>query len=295
MSRLQIRALHRLEEFHECERIQRVVWGNVGVGSEVLAVTAKHGGAVLGAVVDGRIVGCLYAFLARRRGRLIHWSHIMAVEPPYRDRGLGFQMKLAHRRLALQQGLRSICWTYDPLQSRNAALNIARLGAQVEEYIPDCYGRFTSSIEKSLPSDRFVVNWRIASPSVELRLRRGVPPCRTDFSLLPRVNETQVNAKGFLENRTISLSLRARRVLVEIPPNTDAMRAQDLKLAWRWRTDTRRIFQHYFAAGYQVEDFLLPTLEGSRKCFYLLHRQKLALTARGSTMVSPGGSCCRLQ
>lgn len=268
----QIRVLHHLEEFHACERIQKTVWGNVGVGSEVLAVTAKHGGAVLGAVVGGRIVGCLYAFLARRHGRLIHWSHIMAVEPPYRNRGLGWLMKRAHRRLALQQGIRSICWTYDPLQSRNAALNIARLGARVEEYIPDCYGRFTSNIEKSLPSDRFVVNWRIASPTVESRLRKGAPPRPHDPSRLPRANETRLNAQGFVENAKICLSVRAPRVLVEIPPNTDAMRSRDLKLAWRWRTDTRRIFQHYFAAGYRVEDFLPPIPPSSGKCFYLLRR-----------------------
>jgi predicted GNAT superfamily acetyltransferase len=272
MSRPQIRVLHHLEEFRACERIQKAVWGNVGVGSEVLSVTEKYGGAVLGAVVDGRIVGCLYAFLARRHGRLIHWSHIMAVEPPYRDRGLGFLMKLAHRRLALQQGIKSICWTYDPLQSRNAALNIARLGARVEEYIPDCYGRFASNIEKSLPSDRFVVNWRIASPTVESGLRKGVPPRQHDPSLLSCANETRLNAQGFLENAQIRLSVRAPRVLVEIPSNTDAMRSKDLKLARRWRTDTRRIFQHYFAAGYRVEDFLPPSPARSGKCFYLLHR-----------------------
>jgi predicted GNAT superfamily acetyltransferase len=272
MLHTQIRALHHLEEFHACERIQKAVWGNVGVGSEVLAVTAKHGGAVLGAVVDGKVVGCLYAFLARRHRRLIHWSHIMAVEPPYRDRGLGFLMKLAHRRLALQQGIKSICWTYDPLQSRNAALNIARLGARVEEYIPDCYGRFTSDIERSLPSDRFVVNWRISTPTVEGRLRKGVPRRPHDPSALPRANETRLNAQGFVENVRIRLKLRAPRVLVEIPPDTDAMRSKELKLAWRWRTDTRRIFQHYMAAGYRVEGFLPPSLATGGKCFYLLRR-----------------------
>lgn len=272
MSRLQIRLLQGLEEFRACERIQKAVWGNVGVGSELLAVTEKYGGVVLGAVVSGRIVGCLYAFLARRQGKLVHWSHIMALEPGYRDQGLGLRMKLAHRRLALAQGITSICWTFDPLQSRNAALNIARLGARVEEYIPDCYGRFASAIEKSLPSDRFVVNWRIASSAVASRLREGRRPHQYDASRLPRANETRLNAQGFLENTRIRLSLRAPRLLVEIPSNTDAMRSKDLKLARRWRTDTRRIFQHYFAAGHRVEDFLPPSPASSARCFYLLRR-----------------------
>jgi predicted GNAT superfamily acetyltransferase len=272
MVRAQIRLLTRLEEFGQCERLQRTVWGNVGVSGELLAVTQKYGGVVLGAVVGGKVVGCLYAFLARRHEALIHWSHIMAVEPAYRDQGLGFRMKLAHRQLALARGIKSICWTYDPLQSRNAALNIARLGARVEEYIPNCYGRFPSAIEKGLPSDRFVVNWRIASLAVARRLREGIRSHRFRLASLPRANETRLNARGFAENTRIYLRLRARRVLVEIPANTEAMRSRDLKLAWRWRIAARKIFRQYFAAGYYVEDFLPPSSASSGKCFYLLRR-----------------------
>jgi len=85
MPSIQIRPLKALEEFRACERIQLAVWGNLGVGSEIMSVTAKYGGAVVGAVVSGRVVGFLYAFLARRHGRLVHWSHMMAVEPKFRD------------------------------------------------------------------------------------------------------------------------------------------------------------------------------------------------------------------
>jgi len=272
MARAQIRLLTRLEEFGQCERLQRTVWGNVGVSSELLAVTQKYAGVVLGAVVGGKLVGCLYAFLARRHKTLIHWSHIMAVEPGYRDQGLGFRMKLAHRQLALERGIKSICWTYDPLQSRNAALNVARLGARVEEYIPNCYGRFPSAIEKGLPSDRFVVNWRIASLAVARRLRDGIRLRRFHLASLPRANETRLNARGLLENTRICLRLRARRVLVEIPWNTDILRAKDLPLARRWRGATRKIFQHYFAAGYHVEDFLSRSAGTDGRCFYVLRR-----------------------
>ena len=270
MPRIRVWPLNKLEEFRECERIQKAVWGNVGVGSEVLGVTQKYGGLVLGASLNRKIAGCLYAFLARHGGRLIHWSHIMAVRPAYRDFGLGFRMKVAHRRLALAQGLRSICWTFDPLQSRNAALNLARLGARVEEYIPDCYGSFPSAIEKGLPSDRFVVNWRIASRAVERRLRAR-PPARS-LPSCPCVNETRINAQGFLENRRIHLDLREGRLLLEIPYNTDMMRARNLPLARRWRFETRRIFLRYLAAGYVVRDFLPPGEATGGCCFYLLTR-----------------------
>lgn len=271
MPRLQIRPLTTLDDLRACERIQKSVWGNVGVTSEVLKVTAKYGGVVLGAAAGGRLVGFLYAFLARRRGRLIHWSHMMALEPRFRNRGLGLRMKLAHRRLALAQGIRSVCWTYDPLQSRNAALNIGRLGGLVDEYLEDCYGRFESRIEKGLPSDRFVVDWRVGSSRVARRLatRQGVP---ARFTSLPRVNRTRANTRGFLENRRLDLNLKAPRLAVEIPSDTDAMRAKDLRLAERWRFESRRIFTRYFACGYHVEDFVPPGLQTAGRCFYVLRR-----------------------
>jgi predicted GNAT superfamily acetyltransferase len=272
MVRIRVWPLQKLEEFRECERVQKAVWGSVGVGSEVLAVTQKYGGLVLGAAVSGEMAGCLYAFLARRGGWLIHWSHIMAVRRPYRNLGLGFRMKLAHRRLALAQGLKSICWTFDPLQSRNAALNLARLGAQVEEYVPDCYGKFPSAIEKGLPSDRFVVNWRIGSRAVERRLHARPPA--PHLPPWPQVNDTRMDTKGFLENRRVHLGLRDRRLLLEIPANTDLMRARDLPLARRWRLETRKLFTRYFAIGYRVQSFLKFGEGAQARCYYALARSK---------------------
>ena len=223
LPQIETRRLRSLYEFRECERLQMEVWGSVGVGSEVLSVTQKYGGVVLGAIAEGKLLGFLYAFLGRYHGRLIHWSHMMAVEKRHRDKGLGFRMKLAHRELALQEGIKSICWTYDPLQSRNAALNVARLAARVEEYVPDCYGHFPSVIEKGLPSDRLVVNWQIGSARVARRLCG--PVLRPINLNLPRINETGRNKEGFIVNREISFSFTEPRLLLEIPTNTDEMRA----------------------------------------------------------------------
>jgi predicted GNAT superfamily acetyltransferase len=264
------RLLKTLKEFRECERIQQEVWGTVAASGEVLGVTQKYGGAVLGAFVGKKMVGFLYALLARRKGRLIHWSHMMAVREGFRDVGLGFRMKLLHRRIALAQGIRSICWTYDPLQSRNAYFNICRLGASIEEYVVNCYGRFPSAIEKGLPSDRFVTNWRIASPAVARRLRQSA--AKRTAEGIQRVNETRLNPQGLLENARLRLDLRAPHVLVEIPPDTDAMRVQNPELSLRWRMQTRPIFQRYFAAGCRVRDFIPPSSATGGGCFYLLER-----------------------
>ena len=268
MPPLNIRELESQEEFRQCERIQRSVWGKLGVSREVLQVTRKYGGAVLGAFVGARMAGFLYAFLGRRHRQLIHWSHMMAVEAGYRDRGLGFRMKLAHREIALQQGIKSICWTYDPLQSRNAALNLYRLGARVEEYLVDCYGQFGSRIERGLPSDRFTVNWRISTAAVARRLEAGPPAPRK--VRWPRVNETRLDPRGLVVNLNIHLELRDRRLRVEIPIQSDHLRAKSLSLSRRWRLETRKIFQSYLAAGYQVETYLPPGQATEGRGYYVL-------------------------
>jgi predicted GNAT superfamily acetyltransferase len=222
----------------------------------------------LGALADGKLVGFLYAFLGRYHGRVVHWSHMMAVDKDYRDKGLGLRMKLAHRELALQEGIKSVCWTYDPLQSRNALLNIAHLGAGVDEYVADCYGRFPSVIEKGLPSDRFVVNWQVGSAHVARRLSR--PLCQPVNLDLPRINETRRNNEGFIVNRGIGWSFAEPRLLLEIPANTDEMRVRALKLARQWRLETRRMFLRAFASGCRVLDFVITGRDDERRAFYVL-------------------------
>lgn len=269
MPQPEIRLLEERKEFLECERAQESIWGGLSVSSEVMLVTQKYGGTVLGAFVQGRVVGFLYALLARRNGQIIHWSHLMGVSPRFRSQGLGFRLKLAHRALALSQGIRSICWTFDPLQSLNASLNLGKLGARAEEYVVNCYGRFPSTIERGLPSDRFVVNWQIASKRIERRLatRKAEGPAQAS----PIVNATGKNARGFLVNRKINLYHQEARLLVEIPANTNQMREEALGLAKRWRTQTREIFQHYLSRGYRVDGFFTENRDATeRRCFYLL-------------------------
>ena len=271
MPRVAIRLVESVGEYRQCERLQTHVWGAPGATSEIMSAIQKYGGAVIGTFVQKRLVGFILAFLAQYHGRLIHWSHMMAVETKYRDRGLGFKMKLFHRQIALERGLKSICWTFDPLQSRNARLNISRLGARAEEYVTDCYGRFPSLVEKGLPSDRWVANWRIATPRVRARLQGETflfDPA------LPRVNTTELSALNFPQNRTIRLDLTHRRLLVEVPAQTDAMRSRAMPLARRWRFEARHIFQHYLSAGYRVQDFFPAEPSTGGRCYYLLQRAR---------------------
>jgi predicted GNAT superfamily acetyltransferase len=279
MTDIQIQPLQSPQQFQACEDIQLQVWGKLAASAELLKVTQEHGGAVLGALVDGQVCGFIYAFLARYRRRIVHWSHLMAVRADKRDCGLGYQMKRMHRRLALRQGLRSICWTFDPLQSRNAALNISRLGAEIEEYLPDCYGEFESIIEKGLPSDRFVANWRIGSARVENRLQTRAMP--RPIPSVPRINQVTVNNDGFPENRRINKDFSERSLLVEIPACTDIMRRKAVNLAYRWRMETRAIFQRYFREGYRVTDFVREPGSAGGRCFYVLSRRNYEANRTG--------------
>jgi predicted GNAT superfamily acetyltransferase len=269
MPRVEVRELKNLEECRQCERIQTLTWGATGVTCEAMIAAAKYGGVLIGTLIDGKVVGFIFAFLAQYHGHVAHWSHMMAVEPKYRDEGFGFKMKMGHREVALDRGIKSICWTFDPLQSRNARLNISRLGALAEEYVPDCYGRFPSLLEKGLPSDRWVANWRISTARVEKRLRGETP---TFHPALPRVNNTRLNARGFLVNSSMQLDRADRHLLVEIPNNADDMRAKAMPVARRWRLDARRIFRCYLAKRYYVEDFFPPQTATEGRCFYLLRR-----------------------
>lgn len=269
-----VKLLETAQEYRKCEMLQRSIWGELSVAAEVMLVTQKTGGAVLGAFVKGRMAGFIYALLARRNGRTTHWSHMMGVLPVYRSRGLGLQLKIAHRRLALNRGIRSIGWTFDPLQSRNANLNLARLGSRVEEYVVDYYGRFDSVIERGLPSDRLVVNWPIASKGVERSLAGPNP--NKEIPELPRINLATGNEQGFLVNRKLHLHRNKPALLVEIPHNTDQMRTEALTLARRWRLQVRKIFLHYLSNGYRVDGFLTEGRESAgRRCYYVLRRCRI--------------------
>src|SRR5206468_12161665 len=68
-------------------------------------------------------------------------------------------LKWAQREEALARGVALITWTYDPLQVRNANLNLRRLGASAPEFQPDFYGITTSSLHHGLPTDRLIVHW----------------------------------------------------------------------------------------------------------------------------------------
>ncbi len=163
-----IRDCASLEELRECVAVQRAVWGFADadlIPTRFFVVARKIEGQVIGAFApSGKLVGFCLAVPALRGQSVYLHSHMLAVLPEFRGRGLGRRLKLEQRRDALARGIRWIEWTFDPLEGRNAYLNLELLGAIARRYIPNHYGVSSSPLHRGLPTDRLIAEWRLDSP-----------------------------------------------------------------------------------------------------------------------------------
>jgi len=166
---IRIAAITELDDCERCVEIQLAVWGYSDgdvIPKRVFIVARAIGGQVIGAWAGREMVGFAMALPGYRDGRAYLHSHMLAVLPDYRNAGLGRRLKLAQRDDALARGIERMEWTFDPLEIKNAHLNIARLGAIARRYLPDFYGQSTSSLQGGLPTDRLVAEWWLNSDRV---------------------------------------------------------------------------------------------------------------------------------
>ena len=176
-----IRLLETAEEMSEVESLQRTVWemGDLDVVPKDLILAVIHnGGLAIGAFAANKLVGAVFGFPGfyptPDGPRLKHHSHLLAVHPDFRSEGIGFALKRAQWQIVRKQGIDRITWTYDPLLSHNAALNISRLGGVCNTYLRDFYGPMRDGLNVGLPSDRFDVDWWVNSQRVNHRLSKKV-------------------------------------------------------------------------------------------------------------------------
>jgi predicted GNAT superfamily acetyltransferase len=173
-----IRRFATADEMQVCVGLQQAVWGFSDVEivpHRMFVVALRAGGHVLGAFDGARAIGFLLGFTAQRDGEMYIHSHMAAVLPEYQNQGVGKRLKLAQKEHALARGVKLIEWTFDPLQTRNAHFNIARLGGIVREYLPNVYGCTSSPLHHGLPTDRLVAQWWIREPRVEQIIAGDVP------------------------------------------------------------------------------------------------------------------------
>jgi predicted GNAT superfamily acetyltransferase len=193
---------------------------------------------------------------------------MMGVAPGYQGRGVGYQLKLAQREAVLEQGIDLVTWTYDPLESRNAFLNIRKLGCTCRTYVQDYYGPLSDGLSAGLPTDRFQVEWWIGSAAVHRRLA-GLSN-EQPVEAIVQVNATARTSGGRLVPGRVHLGIDARAIRVEIPANYQALKASDPALALEWRLAVREISEAYFSAGYAVVDFVHRRTRGGGRSHYVL-------------------------
>ena len=177
---IEVHELTQQSELEHAVRLQKEIWGFSDVDLipvRLFVVAGKIGGQVLGAFEGGRMIGFCLGIPGLKPGGVTYLhSHMMGVAADYRNRGVGRLLKTRQRMDALTRGIDLIEWTFDPLEIKNAFLNIERLGVVVRRYVLNQYGTSSSHLHGGLPTDRCVAEWYIGSPRVEIVLECRVPP-----------------------------------------------------------------------------------------------------------------------
>jgi predicted GNAT superfamily acetyltransferase len=180
----EVRLVHDPAELGQVTALYRRVFGlnhaDGAINTRLLVALDMNSGHVIGAFLDGELVGFGYSFLALddRAGRLLQYSQTTAVAPEMQGRGIGRAVKLAQRRAALDRGIDLMRWAFDPMRAHNAHFNLDVLGGTVSRFVPQMYGDAAPGRDVGDMTDRFIVDWELAGPR---RPEHGQFPARTSL------------------------------------------------------------------------------------------------------------------
>jgi len=258
-----IRELTSFDDLSKVEAVEKEVWGlsDLDATPLTLVIATKAAGSLwLGAFDGDKLIGFAFGLLGTEEGRAIIHSHMLAVRGPYRDLNLGHRLKLAQRECALAMrvnGMRieEMTWTFDPLQSKNAHLNFAKLGVVSNSYKIDFYGPQTSSVLHQNSTDRLWVKWPLATRRVKERMQ-GKDVRNELLDALSRLEPLiRFNGDGKPARTDLAAALARQRVAIEIPSDIGTIEQKDPPLAKEWRTATRWAFTEALKAGFFVAEF----------------------------------------
>jgi predicted GNAT superfamily acetyltransferase len=264
-SSIDIHPLRSMQELRACVALQRETWGSSFtdvVPASILKVSQRVGGVAAGAFDGtGRLLGFVYGLTGVERGRIVHWSDMLAVRPEARNLGLGRKLKEYQRRIVQQLGGTVIYWTYDPLVARNAHLNFNVFGVRATEYVEDMYGDTDSPLHSGIGTDRFIVAWPVADDDVAHRLTEThAAGANTTLRQSPILN-----VGNRVPDAKQALGDCAR---VEVPADINAMQESDPEQAIAWRRSTRSAFRRALDAGLSVQGFVID--DCAHRGYYLL-------------------------
>ncbi len=241
-----LRLLRTPAEMQETLALQQEIWQSPA--AEVMPVHAllaasKNGGQVLGALVNGALVGMTVGIAAWGHGKRYLLSHMAGVHPRYQGSGIGTALKLKQRELARADGYSSIRWTFDPLQRGNANFNFRLPGVWSGRYFVDYYGEMEDGINAGLPSDRLEAHWPVSG-----RPRRtGKTLKSAEQLLLLESRDGSPNSGNLSDCEDVTG--------IEIPASLTALKQQDPSLALEWRLAVRDSFVAAFDRGYRAVAF----------------------------------------
>lgn len=276
---LVIRDLQSIDDLRQLEAVEREVWGASDSDTMplLMAIALREAGNLfLGAFEGSRMAGFAFGFFGREHGQINIHSHMLAVRPEYRDTHVGFRLKLAQRERAQALGIHEITWTFDPLQSRNANLNFARLGVFSTSYRIDFYGTASSSALHRNGTDRLWVQWPLGSSRVRHRIDGR--DFRMDWidalaHLHPLV---RFDASGAPRRGELAAAVQKQRLAIEVPSNIGEIEEKDASLSREWREATRWAFREAMQAGFFVAEFVRAVRGNQGPGAYILMRGPVA-------------------
>ena len=218
-AKIQLRNCTEVEEFRACVALQKEVWGFDDIDLvplRIFSLGPKIGGQAIGAWDGETLAGYAFAIPGMRNGHAYLHSHMLAVKAEYRNSGVGRELKLFQREDAMARGYDLIEWTFDPLEIKNAYLNLERLGAIVRRYNVNQYGISTSPLWGGLHTDRLVAEWWLKSRRVESLLATGqLPPFEEAMRIEVPSEIYEWKAQPETRQKAADLQLRNRERFLE--------------------------------------------------------------------------------
>jgi predicted GNAT superfamily acetyltransferase len=234
-----LRPLTTVEDADRLLDVMIATWGEHQlVPREMIRALAESGNVSWGAWDGDHLIGYVLGWAGVTPGDGVHThSHMLAAIPDRRHKGVGYALKLAQKAQCLDQGIRRVRWTFDPLLSRNAYFNLTKLGASADRFLPNEYGEMTDALNRGDRSDRLMVRWDL-----------DLEPWDLPGSNPPRV----LGREGDDPDLPVPSDVRPPKgpvAAIEIPREYHELRERDRSLGDAWREASARAFAECFDAG----------------------------------------------
>lgn len=240
---VEFKSLRTVQALSEISKIEASVWGIDPLPVHQTLTAVKNGGIVIGAYDNNEMIGFSYGFPGFKDNKVYLCSHMLGIDARYRSKKIGEQMKERQRAAAVEKGYSEMHWTFDPLETRNAYLNLTKLNGISFTYLENAYGDMKDGINQGLPSDRFEVHWFLTSPHV------------TEKHSIDTEGAVDLNSVSYETGLPVSNEmpyhlLNEKAYAVKVPKAFQELKHSNHALALDWRYKTRALFTTLFNNGY---------------------------------------------